>query len=106
MTDITVEENNGAYETIFIEIGEVRLTPKTSSQAAEWNAAAYGGVTTWIQDVTLTFTSGNPGPWEHGTIWLHHVAVSVQREGDLLTVNERGGFDGQDPPEDVYFVAG
>ncbi len=105
VTDITPSENNADYETIFIDLNEVQLTPESAGEADEWNTMAYGGVTTWIQGVTLTFDAENPGPWEHGTIWLSHVAVSVLREGDLLNVNERGGFDGQDPPEDVYFLS-
>ncbi len=55
--------------------------------------------------MTRTFSAAAPGHWEHGAVWQHHVAVSVQREGDLLNVNERGGFDGLDPPEDVYFLS-
>jgi hypothetical protein len=104
VTAISVDDANEAYDTIFVGITAVEVTPKTAGQADEWNTAAYGGITAWTPDVTQTFNSSNPGLWEHGAVWLDHVAVSVQREGDLLNVNERGGFDGQDPPEDVYFL--
>jgi hypothetical protein len=106
VTAIAASESNPAYDTFFINIHEVRVTPRTAGQAADWNAGGYGGVTTWVPDVTLTFDGDNPGAWDQGIIWQSHVAVSVQREGDLLSVNERGGFDGLDPPEDVYFLDG
>lgn len=101
---VSVDENNEAYDTLFIDIDEVRITPESATQANDWNTTAYGGVTAWVPQTTRTFDSANPGTWEQGAIWLDHVAVSVQREGDLLNVNERGGFDGQDPPQDVYYL--
>ncbi len=104
ITEISTDENNSEYDTIYINIDKVEITPKISSQAEQWNSDQYGGKTDWIVDTVKTFNSDNPGTWEFGSIWLSHIAVSVKREGDLLNVNERGGFDGNDPPEDVYFL--
>ncbi|MBZ0269172.1 hypothetical protein K8I85_13545, partial [bacterium] len=104
VTRVETDTNNPDYETLFIEVHTVRVTPRSSAQAAEWNNAEYGGITEWVQQTARTFHDTSPGLWEHGAIWQDHVAVSVKREGDLLDVNERGGFDGQDPPEDVYFL--
>jgi hypothetical protein len=104
VTAVSVDENNPAYRTIFLAVHSVRVTPRTATQAADWNGAEYGGVTSWVQQDTRTFDADHPGFWEFGSVWLDHVAVSVKREGDLLNVNERGGFDGQDPPEDVYYL--
>ncbi len=104
ITEISTDENNSEYDTIYININDVEITPKISSQAAQWNSEQYGGETDWMVDISKTFNSTNPGNWEYGSIWLSNVAVSVKREGNLLNVNERGGFDGNDPPEDVYFL--
>lgn len=104
VTTVQTSENDPDYTTLFIDIQSVRVTPRNATQAAEWNSAEYGGLVTWVQQDTRTFNAANPGLWEHGAVWLDHVAVSVRREGDLLNVNERGGFDGQDPPEDVYYL--
>ena len=104
VSSIGTSEHDETYDTLIISVSEVRVTPETSTQADEWNSMEYGGVTTWTPGVTQTFSSAHPGEWEFGSVWLDHVAVSMRREGDLLNVNERGGFDGQDPPEDVYFL--
>ncbi len=104
ISEISTDETDSTYDTVYIDISKVEITPKTSSQAEQWNNDEYGGETDWIVDSIKTFNSDNPGNWEFGSIWLSNVAVSVKREGDLLNVNERGGFDGNDPPEDVYFL--
>jgi hypothetical protein len=41
-----IDEANAAYETRFIDIHEIEITPQSGEQADRWNSDEYGGLTT------------------------------------------------------------
>jgi hypothetical protein len=46
VTALEIDEANAAYETRFIDIHEIEITPQSGEQADRWNSDEYGGLTT------------------------------------------------------------
>jgi hypothetical protein len=103
---ISPNENNNDYDSIFLNNSESIVIPKTSEQATNFSTNEQCGQDQWSADSPQSFNSENVGEDSNGnTCWQESAMFAGQLVNDdnQLNYNGRAGFDGEDG-EDIVFT--
>jgi len=98
VTSVQANDNNSAYNDLYIDNDSLRLTPHSSAIVSAWISSQLCGKTDWSVDSEAEFDANNTG----NTCFQPNTRPAVRLSGTNLLLNGRGGFDGGDPADTVF----